>query len=816
VRYALRSFARAPGFTTAALVTLALGIGAATAVFSLADGVLFRPLRSLAQAEDLALVQPCAPPTSRDSCPNFGLTYPNLREVVPRLRMISGLAAYIRSGTVELLEEEGAPRTVRPLYVTASYFDVLRTQPVLGRAFTEEEEDPSGGAPVVVISHRLWRALFNGVPEVLGQDLRVNERRLTVIGVMPRSFHGVQLSSFDLWLPASTLLWINRSSGDLSDRGSGGADFRQFIVRREPGVRWEEVKAELDSFNVWLAEQYPAENQHLGNVTFRISPDFLDRWAQASGMFMALFSVVGLIMLIACSNVAGLLVIKGLRRRGEVAVRKALGASRSRLLRQHLTEGLILWLGGGAAGTLLTFTLVRVAEARAPMSELEFPMDLRVLAFTAMLSLVVGLTFAALPALGAARVDAATWLGQASPSASGGRRWVRSGLSVAQLAATLTLLVGALLMARTVKGLSDIDLGFEPADVLVVQVRLGEQRPTDASRLQFYEEMARRLRADGRVIHASWALMIPFTSGGLMAPAIVAGEDESAAKEGRMTYVGPGYFEVLRTPILAGRPFTDEEILATVPNEVVILGESLARSLFGEADPLGRLVRFPRHRDPERIYHVVGVAGDVRFSASSLTRAADPMSYLPFGAFGQVPGNATFVVQARPGADDVARVIRSTVATLDEDVPVTGLQSYSDLVTRFYGSSVTVALLTGVMSLFAAFLAAVGLYGVVGVAAAERVHEFGIRIALGADRRAMVRLVTGEAIGVVLPGLLLGLLGAFALGIVIEGFLYGVSPLDPLSWALATLLLALVATFAVAAPVRRATRVDPIEVLRAG
>jgi hypothetical protein len=353
----------------------------------------------------------------------------------------------------------------------------------------------------------------------------------------------------------------------------------------------------------------------------------------------------------------------------------------------------------------------RLADARAPLSELQFSTDLRILGFAAALSLIVGLTFGVLPALGAARVDAAAWLGQAASSASRSRRWIRSALCVAQLGLTLTLLVGALLMARTVRGLNEIDLGFEPEDIMAFEVNVGGERPTDAARAEFYREMVQRLRGDRRVIEASWALMAPLRSGGIRSPAIVAGEDEAAAEDGRMTYVGPGYFEVLRTPIVAGRSFTSEETLASGPSEVVILGESLARSLFGEGHPLGELVRFPQGRDPERVYRVVGIAADVRFSPSSMTRGVDPMAYQPFSDLGSIPGDAFFMVRARPGAEDVGVLIRSTVAALEPE---------------------------------------------------------------------------------------------------------GVSPLDPLSWILATLLLALVATIAVAAPVRRATLVDPIEVLRAG
>ena len=385
-----------------------------------------------------------------------------------------------------------------------------------------------------------------------------------------------------------------------------------------------------------------------------------------------------------------------------------------------------------------------------------------------------------------------------------------------QLAATLALLVGALLMARTLNALYGIDLGFGPDRVTVFEVSLGEERFDDVSRVQYYREMTRRLRADPGVVAASTAAWAPFAGSGISTSARVAGEDDAGSREALMTYVGPGYFSVMQTPVVTGRGFTDDEVFTSAASEVVILSFSLARSLFGEADPLGQLVQFPRSRNVERRYRVVGVVGDVRFSSRSMTEDFDPLAYRPFGGDGTVPAAASFVVRARPGVADIARLIRSTAEAIDADLPVNGLQAQADLVNRFYGGSVMIASLTGAMSLLASILAAIGLYGVVGVSAAERMWEFGIRTALGADRRALFNLVAHEAMSIVFPGLLAGLIGAFALGIVIEGFLYGVSPLDPVSWVLATAMLACVTVAAIILPVRRATSVDPVKVLRSG
>jgi ABC-type antimicrobial peptide transport system permease subunit len=309
--------------------------------------------------------------------------------------------------------------------------------------------------------------------------------------------------------------------------------------------------------------------------------------------------------------------------------------------------------------------------------------------------------------------------------------------------------------------------------------------------------------------------MSPFVDGGVEVSIRRAGE---GGGEERIlaTYVGPRYFDVLEIPMLAGRTFSSEEYLAAVPSRSVILGASTARRLFGEEDPLGELIEFLRQSGPGPRYRVVGIATDVRFSSSSLREGVEAMLYRPFGGDASVPASATIMVRARPGATDLGNVIRTTAAALDENVRVTGLQAHEDAVSRFYGGTTIMASLTGWLALLAAILAAVGLYGVVGVAADERMREFGIRVALGADSRVLLAAVAREAGGVVLAGLLLGMLGSFALGIVIESFLYGVSPLDPLSWILAALFLGVVAALAILGPARRAISLDPVEVLRAG
>jgi predicted permease len=816
VMLALRSFARSPIFTAAAIVTLALGIGATTAAFSLADAVLFRPIPGIENPEAVAMVRVCAesPGVPAEACSWRGLSYPNLADVVSRLRIASGLAGEMGAGDQEVVVGDSAPLSLGPQYVSPSYFEVLGMQPHLGRTFSREEHDPSAGAPVAVISHGLWTTLFDRSPDVLGETMLIGGHPFTVIGVAARGFHGTNRGRSDLWLPGSTMLWVNGWEGDMGYRGSNRG-FARLVARRQPGVSWEQVEAELDSFSGWLAEQYPEANAHFREIDFRVFPGIGEPPPGDGAVVWALLAVVGLILLIACSNVANLLVIKGLRRRGEVAIRKALGASSGRLIGQHLTESITLWLIGGAAGTGLAFALIRLVDRRVPELSGMMLLDVRVFAFAAVLSLVVGLSFGALPALAVARVEAARWLSQAGSAATSGRGRLRGVLSAMQLAATLMLLVGALLTNRALGALSAIDLGFNPAGVTVFGVGLGSVRYDDPGRAEYYREMLRRLRSDPAIQDASLAVMAPFVDVGITSSIRPAGEDGGEVRILR-TDVDPRFFDVLEIPILAGRTFSSEEYLASVPSRSVILGASTARRLFGEEDPLGELVEFPRQGVAGPRYRVVGVAGDIRFSSSSLREGVEAMVYQPFGGDASVFELATIMVRARPDARDLGNVIRTTAAALDENVRVTGLQAHQDAVSRFYGGTTIMASLTGWLALLAAILAAVGLYGVVGVAADERMREFGIRVALGADSRVLLAAVAREAGGVVVAGLLLGMLGSFALGIVIESFLYGVSPLDPLSWILAALFLGVVAALAILGPARRAISLDPVEVLRAG
>jgi hypothetical protein len=371
-------------------------------------------------------------------------------------------------------------------------------------------------------------------------------------------------------------------------------------------------------------------------------------------------------------------------------------------------------------------------------------------------------------------------------------------------------------MIRALAEVAGLDLGFDPHNVTVFEVGPGSTRYDDAGRAGYYREMLRRLRSDPGIEDAAMAIRAPFLSGRFS----VSVRRVGASMTFEQVYganVGARFFEVLGIATRAGRTFTEEEALSTAPGAPVILGAATARRLFGEADPLGELIEFEHEGDGGPRHPVIGIVEDVRFSSASLVGGMEPMVYRPFAEIGgdAIPGEATFLVRSRPGNDDATRLIRATAASLDADARISSLQPYEDAIARFYGGTTIIASLAAWTAVLAALLAAVGLYGVVGVAADARMREFGIRAALGASPRSLLGAVVREAAGVVLTGLLLGMIGSWALGILIESFLYGVSPLDPLSWALAALFLGVVAALAIFGPARRATSLDPVEVLRA-
>lgn len=814
IAYAFRLLARAAGFTVVAVLTLALGIGATTAVFSLANWALLRPVPGVERPGEVRLIWIGSRKTPTSFTPSR-LSYPNFNDIAPRLRTVALGAAQGSDVSVATETHAAAPAAVA--FTTPSYFDVLGVRARAGRLFTERDDDPSAGAHVAVLSERLANALFRAEPAAVGRTIRVNGIAFTVIGVTGQGFAGThRINRVDLWLPGSTYPAVNHFKNTrYDDRASGG--FYEFVARRAGGASWEQVEAELGSLKAWLAAEYPSENERLQQVAFHLmAPIGTDAFGgqQIASMMPVMLGGSALVLLIACSNVASLLLMRGIGRGGEVAVRKALGAGRLRLVRQHLTEGTVLWLAGGAVAVAAVWGLLQTVDGgtllglRAPTGPV--PLDWRVVAFALTLSLAIGLIFSVVPALRAARVEPAGMLREGASSSSPRRLRVGTVLSAVQLALSLTLVVAALLLAATVRQLAQVDVGFDPRNIYTFSVRPGSIGYSPERAAAYREEFARRLRFLPGVEHVAVALRGPFV-GSLMYTRVK--RDGGDPLEAQATeVVSSGYFETLRIPVLRGRVFSEDDLgQGGRARPVVIVSELFARELFGTADAVGREIEYSIRGRVGQRYRIIGVVGDVR--NGSLTGDSEPVVYEPAALDGAVRPEGTFLIRTRPGFA-AAGAVREIAAALEPALPLNLPRWMEEAIAQTRAPWDVLARLMTTLALIAGLLAAVGLYGVIAFGVAARRREFGIRLALGAAPSQLMALALRRTALIAGAGLVLGCAGAAALSRTLQSRLFGVEPSDPLVWGLSILLFAGIALLAAWLPARRAGSVDPVSALR--
>ena len=815
IAYALRLLRKAPAFTAVSVVTLAVGIGATTAIFSLANWALLRPVPGVERPGELQQIWTGA--RRGGGFVPSRLSYPNLHDIVPRLQTMT-LAGHQGTSLNVSRGQEGA-RTLSGETVSASYFEVVGVRMKAGRPFTAQEDTPGSPAMVVVLSERVAGAVFGDPAAAIGQSLQVNGNQVTVIGVAGRGFRGLdRMSPVDVWAPGSSYpVLYHMPTLRYDDRKSGG--FYELVARLQPGATRAQVDAELKSHAAWLAKEYPVDNDKFGGQTaFHVmgpvgtNPQMRQRLATMAWLMLG---VSVLVMLISCSNVASLLVMRGVGRGGEVALRKALGAGRLRLLRQHLTEGAMLWLCGGALAVLIVWVSLRSADGaallggRGGLAE-GVPLDWRVLAFAGALSLVVGLVFAMLPALRAIRVEAAEMLRQGSPSATPRQLRVGASLTVLQLALSLTLVVGALLLAVTIRNLSRVDVGFDPRGLYTFSVRPVGYTPEQAA--DYRAEFARQLALVPGVQNVAVSMRAPFVTPG-MGTTLKDDETGKPLSVDAAEVMTASYFQTLGIPLRQGRLFTPEDLGngKQKSRPVVIVTESLARRLFGTSDPLGRTVEYRTMGRVGKRFEIVGVVADARYA--SLIEAAPPMIYEPAALDGPARPSGTFVVRAAEGTD-VAGAARRVANALNPASPIVVPMSMNDALGRAMGEWRVLANLMTALAAIAAVLAAVGLYGVVAFGVAARRREFGIRLALGAaPARVMALVVRGTAMIAVL-GLVLGAGGAYAMARVLSHRLFGVTPFDPMAWTLSALVFVAIAGLASWIPARRAVSDDVTRSLR--
>jgi len=793
LRFALRSLRRSPGYALAAIATLAIGIGANTAIFSAVNGVLLRPL-PFAEPQRLVGVWGRHAAIGRETA-----SLPDFLDWRREARAVEDMAALTL--TRYNLAGDGEPEVVRGALVTANLFPLLGVTAEAGRVFTAEEE--RGGAErVAMLSEGFWRRRFGGSPDVLGRPLLLGGTPYTVVGIAPAALRLQQ--EVDLWTPLTTDSTLGRRS-----------DFLTVIGRLRAGATLGQAQEELSTIARRLEAQYPETNAGWGVELLALQEQLVGGIRPALLVFMG---AVALVLLIACANVANLMLARVTAREREVTIRAALGASRRRLVRQLLTESVVVALAGGAAGLLLAVWGVQALRAlepgTIPRAE-EIGIDPAALAFALGLSLLTGVLFGLLPALRVLNRDLHDGLKEGGRGAAGGTgvHGTRGALVLAEVALAFMLLIGAALLLRSFTRLQEVDPGFNGGGILTARLsfpRNGYAEPD--RRLSFAERLLERLRATPGVTSAALVSDAPLGGSAPYWSFEVAGMEPAGpgvVQDAAVYVASPEYFETLGIPLREGRRFEPRDRPEAPP--VAVISQALARRYWPDRSPLGQRITFGNPADSSTTWStIVGVVGDVR--QESLAEPAYPQVYVPYA---QMPVRS-IVVAARGAGDPLALLaaLKGSVAELDPSLPLSAVATMDQLVTATLARPRVNAAVLGGFALVALALAAVGIYGVITYGVVQRTRELGIRMALGAGSSQLLRLVVRQGMAPVLAGIALGGLGALAGTRVLRSLLFGVGATDPLTFALVTGFLLAVSLTASYLPARRAARSDPMAALR--
>jgi putative ABC transport system permease protein len=799
VTFGVRMLRRQPGFTAVAVLALALGIGANTAIFSVVDAVLWRPL-PFPRADRLVAIGEQRAPDRQTMGPVAPADFVDWRA---RSRAFTTMAA--ASDFNLNLSGDGEPQRLRALALSPGFLDALGIEPARGRVFRAEEEEP--GSLVAILSDNLWRARFGSDPQILGRKILLNAEPYEVIGVMPAGFW---------WTSNPEVIVPLRLSA--SQRAIRSLHSFKVVARRRPGVSIDQARAEMDAIGRKLAEQYPAENTGHAPMVVPLRESLVGDMRDA---LLLLLVAVGLVLVIACANVSTLLMARGTTRRKEIAIRLAMGAGRWRLVRQLLTESVVLAFIGGGAGVLFASWSVAAMGRALPARLTGLPgldrvsVDGRVLAAAIAATLATSLLFGVLPAAAAARQDLGATLNEEGRSGTTGvhARRARAALVVAEMALSVVLLVGAGLLLVSFHHLTSVAPGFQAENVVTMRVTLPGAKYGDATRVvQFYESLLARIRTMPGVDRAGAVTLLPFGSGDSRSGFLIENRTEPSPIPVRAhpRLVSPDYLAAMRIPLIRGRFFTERD--AGSSPEVVIINETTARRFWPNEDPLGRRISF--EFNPPRWLQIVGIAGDVKHQR--LDAAANPEAYLPYLQSGNAANarGMTIVVRTRADAATLAPLMRGAVRELDADQPVGAIRGMEELVGESVAPQRLNLLLVAAFAIVALTLTAAGLYGLMAYLVAQRTHEIGIRIALGASPGSVLALMLRQAGTMTLAGLVLGVAGALGLTRWLTTILFGVRPTDAGVYVAVSALLAVVAFLAVVVPSSRATRVDPLKALR--
>jgi predicted permease len=814
LQYGVRVLLKHPSSTLAAIFALAFGIGANTAIFSLVNAALLRPLPGVEAPDRLVLLERIQ--RGRLSY-NFG--YPDYLDYRDRNQTFSDLVAHV--GT-PLSFSNGTTEQIRGGLMTGNYFSTLGVRPALGRLISPADDVQSDGQPVAVLSYGFWQRAFGADKQVIGRGMTINGHNFTIVGVAAKDFYGISTGApIDLWLPLATQPKAipRMSRGIFQDRSAG---WLVLFGRLKPGVEIEQAQADLQTVARQLEQAYPVSNtgrsSHLqsGLGYFSTERVSLRRFL---GMLMA---AVALLLFSACGNVAALLLARAASRRREIAVRLALGATRSRLIRQMLTEGLMLSLFAGSCGLLLapwvSALIASFQQSSNMLRGLDTSLDLQTLGFTLGISVLTGILFSLVPALQASKTDLTSALKDGAAAAGHRGSRMQDALVIAQVALSLVLLIGAGLVVRTMREALTIDRGFQHEDLLLMSVDLSIQGYTEEQGKSFYSQLTQRIEAVPGVISASLAKTVPpndwsdrlsvFYEGQVPPQDVLRSRDDLGVRV-EANRIAPRYFETLGITLIHGREFNGEDREGAP--QVAIINEKLAGRLWPGENALGKRLEAPFYSGPQRPpVEIIGIAKDTKHR--SLLLDAPYLLYLPEQQ--AYDGRATIVVRTATDPRSVITTIRKEIAGIDKNMPVFAVKTMPEQIASTLFQQRVAANCIGLFGVIALALAAIGLYGVIAHFVAQRTREIGIRLALGARPTDIMRAVMKRGIRLTLIGVVLGSAAAVALTQLMKSILYGVSATDPLTFGIAAILVLTAALTACYFPARSAMKVDPMTALR--
>jgi putative ABC transport system permease protein len=804
IRFGLRMLFKSPSISIVATIALALGIGANTAIFSVVNAVLLRPLPFHNPDSLVSLFE-----TDLRRGQNRGShSYPNFMDLRAQNTVFERVASYHSSDYV--LTGRGEPARLQASVATADLLPLLGVAPMLGRTFLPDEDKPETGR-VVILSQGLFQSRFNSDPSVLNQQITLNGVTFTVVGVMPAGFEfPIQNDPVDLWTTIA-----GDAAGKEPITNQRGAHFLQVVGRLKPGVTMEQAQAEITAIASRLQQQYPDTNTHKG---LRVESALAALVGDIRPALLILLGAVACVLLIACANVANLLLARATRRHKEMAIRAALGASRVRVIRQLLTESVLLSLLGGAVGLMLAVwwsdLLIKLGKEDIPRA-LHVGIDWRVLGFTAGVSLLTGLIFGLAPALHASKSELVESLKEGGRGSSAGRSLVkiRNVLVVVELAVAVVLLAGAGLLIQSLWRLQRVNSGLQPENVLTFNVGLPEIKYDYKKQTQFFIDLKNRLESTPGVQSASSILPLPLSGDRFSITFQIEGRPVAPKDEpsGDFFATGVGYFRAMGIPIIKGRDFDQRDQHGSTP--VVIITETLARQFFPNEDPLGKRIHpgiSTIDNEVSTMREIIGVVGDVR--NRTLNTEPRPAYYVPNA---QVPfDQMTMVVKTTGDPHNLISAVRKEVGAMDADVPLFGIKSMEEYLSASVAAPRFNTTLLSIFAGVALVLTIVGLYGVMSYSVAQRTNEIGIRLALGAQSRDVLLMVVKQGAVLIVLGLAIGLGAAFGVMRVIESLLFGVKAKDPFTFVAVAAVLAVVALLACYIPALRATRVDPMEALR--